>query len=681
MAKTLYVDTDNNRLLAGPLTTQLATRQVFYGGNTETVTVDLIQRDSLGNLGNLTPAAGTTVALLVGVPGNVISVPSLGLTTQAGITATATCSLFSTITATATAGLYTGVTATGTASLFGNITALATAAVTRGTACTLSLTVASVVSLPLLAIGVVSIGQNIQNVTSVGPGSNTAGQIRDYDDTLFGDGRGKIFGSSTGVGDRYVEILDPGQNLFGSPQVYVTNGLSVVTNISSSFTFANGRLVSINPSFLDALFDDASNQPTVDAATVKFVPDPDYAASALSVTVASGGSGFPDGVNIPFSISSDEDGDGRPCTGFLRAVNGSVVSVVSISSRGSRFTASTTAGKNHGLLPSYKISSLTVTCAGAGYWASAPSVTIDNLYLDSTAAGASAAQATAITVADGKVTLQLTAAGYGYTTAPAVRISAPRLSDGVRVVSLTNTPSGYAAGTYACTVSGPASGVTATVNLVVTAGGAAFSVVEPGSGYTTAPTVAAPAPNLTGSVASVSVTCQGAGYAETPAVTFAGSGTGAAGTAVVSGGRIVSVTVTTGGSGYTGTVTVTIAPPANQGKVQSVSVLTAGSNYLVPPAITFSGGGGSGAVATCSILNGAVRTVTLTDSGSGYSSAPSVAFASSPSRTIFSGVLTVTTAFVNAILPATAVTLQVNTVATTGTSTALQVPASVAASL
>lgn len=165
MAKNLFVDTDNNRLLAGPLTTQIATRPIFYGATAETVTVDLIERDSLQNLLNLAQPSGTTVALRVGVPGNVISVPSLSAISQAGITATATCSLFSTTTALGTASLYSGVTATATASLFGNITALATAVVTRGTACTLSLTVASV-RLPIIAFGAVSAGQKIYSSIS-----------------------------------------------------------------------------------------------------------------------------------------------------------------------------------------------------------------------------------------------------------------------------------------------------------------------------------------------------------------------------------------------------------------------------------------------------------------------------------------------------------------------------------
>lgn len=676
MAKNLYVDTDNNRLIAGPLTTQLAARQVFYGGNTETVTVDLIQRDALGNLLNLAQASGTTVALLLGTPSTVISVPSLGVSSQAGITATATCSLFSTATATATANLYTGVTATATASLFGNITALATASVTRGTACTLSLTVASVRT-PAIQVGTVTVADLF---TATTPASTVAcqGSALNY------------FKISNALGTAFLEILDPGQNLLGSPQVYYAYdddraspaATATISNITSNFTFQNGRLISADPSFLLAGEAVNMNGPSGhDAARIWIVPDPDFLASAESVTVASGGTGFPDGVNIPFSIPSDETGDGRPCTGFVRAVNGSVVSVVSISSRGSRFTSSTTTGKNHGLLPHYKISSLSVTCAGAGYWASAPAVTIDNLYYDATAPAATPAVATAVTLAGGGITLRLDNAGYGYTTAPAIRVAAPRISDGVRLVTLTNTPSGYGAGTYACTVSGPASGVTASVNLVVTAGGSAFVVAESGSGYTSAPGVVAPAPNLTGSVASVSVTCQGFGYTSAPTVSFTGSGTGAAGTAVLSGGRVISVTVTTWGSGYSGPVTVSFSPPANQGRVERVTILTAGTNYLTAPTVTFSGGGGSGAAASTQILFGSVTSVILSDGGSGYATPPAVILAASPARTVYSGVLTVTTAFVNSLLPATAVTLQVNAVSTVGTSTLLQTPAAIAASL
>jgi hypothetical protein len=146
-------------------------------------------------------------------------------------------------------------------------------------------------------------------------------------------------------------------------------------------------------------------------------------------------------------------------------------------------------------------------------------------------------------------------------------------------------------------------------------------------------------------------------------------------------GSISSVEVVSVGTGYTGTVTVGFSQPDNLGKIESISIVTAGTNYLVAPTITFTGGGGSGAVATASIVNGGLSTIELSAEGSGYSTAPAIALDASPTRTIFSGVLTVTTTFVNSILPATAVTLQINSATTIGASTVLQLQAAVAGTL
>jgi len=690
--KSLYVDLDNNKLLGGPLTTLIASREVFYSGNTETINVDLIQRDSNSALLNYAPATGTTLSMVVGIPGTVISIPAMIRTTQAGITATATASLFSAVTATATVAKYSTVTATVTASLFGNITAQATAVVTRGTACTLSMTTVTVRT-PSFQIGFVSRGSAATASIST---ASTTSQAIPVKSNL-----------PQGPGDAFIEIVDVGTGLYGSPQVYYANpwnnGVTAAfetQNITSQCIFENGKLISIDSSFISSLvsFDNldfvgplpvgenpgnnvyTGNTTTVSASVI-VVPDPNYVFSAGTVTVASAGTGFPDGVNIPFSIPSDEP-DGLPCTGFMRAVNGSVVSVVSISSRGSRFTSSTTSGKTHGVVPSFKLSSISVTCAGAGYWDSAPSVVIDDLFYDSTVPGATFAAASAVTASDGSVSLLLSNAGYGYTTAPNIRIAAPRISDGLRTVTLTNTPTGYDDGLYSCTVSAPTAGTTAAVTMRVNSGVVSFSIINPGAGYVSTPLIACPAPNLGNSIQSITITCAGIGYTTAPTVTVFGAGSGAVGSAVLgANGSISSVRVVSVGTGYTGSVTVGFASPNNLGKVQSISIATSGTNYNTAPLVTFSGGGGSGAAATASVLNGGISTISITDAGSGYTTAPTVTIDASPSRTIFAGVLTVTTSFVSSILPSTAVTIQINAASTIGVSTLLQVQGTVAATL
>jgi hypothetical protein len=61
--------------------------------------------------------------------------------------------------------------------------------------------------------------------------------------------------------------------------------------------------------------------------------------------------------------------------------------------------------------------------------------------------------------------------------------------------------------------------------------------------------------------------------------------------------------------------------------VGSVIVTAGGSGYTTAPTVAFSGGGGgTGATATATVFNGAVTGVTVTNPGSGYTSAPTVAF-------------------------------------------------------
>ena len=79
--------------------------------------------------------------------------------------------------------------------------------------------------------------------------------------------------------------------------------------------------------------------------------------------------------------------------------------------------------------------------------------------------------------------------------------------------------------------------------------------------------------------------------------------------------------------------------------VTSVGVTGGGARYLEAPAVTFSGGGGSSAAATASISGGAVSAIAVTNVGSAYTSAPTVAVAK-PRRTIpTSGVTTGTDTF------------------------------------
>ena len=59
----------------------------------------------------------------------------------------------------------------------------------------------------------------------------------------------------------------------------------------------------------------------------------------------------------------------------------------------------------------------------------------------------------------------------------------------------------------------------------------------------------------------------------------------------------------------------------NQKSVQQVVITNPGAGYTLAPTLQVTGGGGSGAAGTVFIGDGAVGIVTLTDAGSGYTTA------------------------------------------------------------
>jgi hypothetical protein len=62
----------------------------------------------------------------------------------------------------------------------------------------------------------------------------------------------------------------------------------------------------------------------------------------------------------------------------------------------------------------------------------------------------------------------------------------------------------------------------------------------------------------------------------------------------------------------------------NGAQVSSVTVSAGGSSYVNGNAASFSGGGGSGAAGTLVVSGGAITSITMTNAGTGYTSAPTV---------------------------------------------------------
>lgn len=151
------------------------------------------------------------------------------------------------------------------------------------------------------------------------------------------------------------------------------------------------------------------------------------------------------------------------------------------------------------------------------------------------------------------------AGGSGYTSAPAVAISAPGNANGVQATAIATVVSGAVT---SVTLTEAGSGYTATPTITLTGGG--------GTGATA---IASLVNFATGIVANVLVQSGGTLYTSAPTVVFTGGGgTGAAGTAVLLSGAVALVVITNGGTGYTSA-----------------------------PTVSFTGGGGSGAIAIADV--------------------------------------------------------------------------------
>ena len=155
--------------------------------------------------------------------------------------------------------------------------------------------------------------------------------------------------------------------------------------------------------------------------------------------------------------------------------------------------------------------------------------------------------------------------GSGYTSAPAVVISAPNQTNGVQATAI----------------------ATISANAV-----SSVTLLEAGSGYTSAPTITFNGGGGSGAnaVASITtfaqgtvavlVTNGGVGYTSNPTVTISGGGgANAAGQAITSGNIVTQVIMTNVGSGYTNTSNITVSITGGGGSnATAKAIINTGTN-------------------------------------------------------------------------------------------------------
>ena len=261
------------------------------------------------------------------------------------------------------------------------------------------------------------------------------------------------------------------------------------------------------------------------------------------------------------------------------------------------------------------------------------------------------------------------------------------VNNGVRFLRLTNRGAGYSSlpsvGIASVGIAGSVTGI-GTVSQMI--GGInvcntntntklksvqQVAIVNPGTGYTTAPTVkfsggggsgaaATSGISTTGGVGVVTVSSSGGGYINSPTVTFSTpKHVGAAATGVLAtpfvgtGVSIVAAPIsvgssaflfpggTTGGAFYRTAPTVTFSNPTGSGiqatatatinafslyggNVTNVAVGNSGKFYTSAPTVTIAHPGTAAAEATVTVSGGAINNVSISTGGRAYTSAPTV---------------------------------------------------------
>jgi hypothetical protein len=112
-------------------------------------------------------------------------------------------------------------------------------------------------------------------------------------------------------------------------------------------------------------------------------------------------------------------------------------------------------------------------------------------------------------ISRGGIKYYLADGGFGFFRPGVLSAAESVITSGVVSASITNLPRNYSDGQYVCSVQPTG----ALINLVLESGRARAVVLNSGTGYTSSPTVIAPAPNIqTGQIVGLVVVTQPSGY-------------------------------------------------------------------------------------------------------------------------------------------------------------------------
>jgi len=700
-----YVDLDNNKLITGSSSTQIAATPSLYQGDKPTLELELITRTT-GVMAQYTSAA-SAVNVRIGALGSSSVASALTLSV---VTLSAN--------GTATAGITSPVTATGLASMLGSVTATATVGLNSPTTGSIIANF-SQVQLPsvipvikqnsLVALEVPTCGNYFSTVPCVFVSDPDIFQVTQFQENqqrlsftdVFSTADSNSWPSfysystvySQGTNPIYLMGFGVGINTTTAYSGFTTNNIDILRgNLKAYISNAAGeyqysyQLVKSSESFTATISPTVTNG-KLDLSVsnvgnkygsrpdVFIIPDPsDYSlGSAKSVTSAVM-SGRTVTMTIPAHglaagslISVDSVNYVGAATQPWFGVDGvwPIVSVATntITYRIAKFAClptvtlslTTTSANVYPVTLARNFSSASVSCAGSGY-ASGSDIPFA---INSDSCGGLAASGTVSVSNAGQLAgITVICAGSGFTTTSTVVSFTSYKS--ISGLSVTCAGSGYWTDIPAVVVD--------SINYVPTAPGAtpavvsvglngdgtiSLSLVSAGYGYTSTPSVTISAPNSGDGIRTVAVVTSGVGYSDgTFACTVSAAPTGGA-TAIVNfvkSGTSQSFTIVYPGRGYTSVPAVVVTKPDLGGQVSAFTVTCKGAGYLAAPAITLTGGGGSGAVAEATIDNGSITTISITTGGTGYISTPAVSIDTPPSSVYYKKQIDLSAASVTSIL-------------------------------
>ena len=625
----LYVDLDNNKLIAGSSSPQIAPTPSLYQGDKPTLELELITRTS-GVMAQYTSAA-SAVNVRIGALGSasVASVLSLSVVTLSA-NATATVGITSAVTATALATMLGSITATATASMNSPITGSITANFSQ---VVLPSIVPVLKSNQLVALEVPTCGNYFTAVPSVFVSEpdifkrgvlnfNEAQQGAAYTTitnsgdtyawpTIISLSTANLFSENTGTGGVFqLTIISDG----AAVTALSSTAVGTLSNISVSTGFnLIGNLQAL------ALATSATGTAKLNGQIVYDYRSPENTAqlsASLSgnkpvLTISNIGNGYSNPPDV-FVIPQPED-----------YTLGTAITLSSAYISGRTTVVTSTA---HGVTTGSLIMVEALDCLAPngfkyfgvkGIWpvvsASSNSFAfrIDKFACHSAASVplvTTGAKIYPVNFAKSLSSASVSCAGAGYVAGSVIPFAV--ISDSCGGLS--------ASGTVFVSNIGQLGGITVTCA---------------GSGFTTTSTVI----SLTSykSISGLTVTCAGAGYwTDLPSVVIdsinyvatAPGATPAVVSAGLNGDGTISLSVVSSGYGYTSTPSISITQPNGGNGIKSVAVATIGVGYsdgTFPCVVSAAPAGGYTAIVNF-VKSGTSQSFTVVNPGRGYTSVPAV---------------------------------------------------------